>query len=297
MIAEAFQPAFWDLVAKEVSISRVSTGYIFTEGIMWHSQKKYLVWTDIIGDKILKWTPGVGTSVLMSPAGHPDGTFIDRQGRLVVAGWGSRNVWRLEDDGSTTVLATHFEGVKLNTPNDIVVKSDDSIYFTDPSNGIRHPGHQDGDIQKYLDYEGVYRLDPATRKLTLLVKGGVNPNGLCFSPDESLLYINSQRLGCIHVYDVKPDGTIANERLFAELVGTDPGGPDGMKCDVHGNVWCTGPGGVWAVDPKGNALGRIRVPEHTANFTWGGDDMKTMFFATRKTIYAATLNTPGIPLP
>jgi gluconolactonase len=297
MAAEAFSPGFWDLVRRETSFSFISGGYTFTEGPMWHSRKKYLVWTDIIGDKILKWTPGVGTSVLMSPAGHPDGTFIDRQGRLVVAGWSSRTVWRLEHDGSTTVLASHYQGKKLNTPNDIVVKSDGSIYFTDPSNGLRHPGHTAGDIQKYIDYEGVYRLDPDSRTLTLLVQGGVNPNGLCFSPDESLLYINSQKLGFIHVYTVGPDGMLGNERLFAELVGNDPGAPDGMKCDALGNVWCTGPGGVWALDPKGNPLGRIRTPEETTNFTFGGDDMKTIYFATPKTVYATTVNVAGIALP
>jgi gluconolactonase len=297
MATEAFSPSFWGLAPKETSVSVVSWGYIFTEGPMWHSKEKHLVWTDIIGDKILKYVPGVGTSVLMSPAGHPDGTFIDRQGRLVVAGWGNRTVWRLEHDGSTTVLASHFQGTKLNTPNDIVVKSDGLIYFTDPSNGIRHPGHQDGDLQKYLDYEGVYRLNPDTRELTLLTQAYYNPNGLCFSPDESLLYINSIQPGCIHVYDVNQDGTIRNERLFAELRGDDPGAPDGMKCDSQGNVWCTGPGGVWAIDPGGNPLGRVRVPEHAANFTFGGDDLKTMFIASRTTVYAPRVNATGIPVP
>lgn len=297
MVTEAFSPAFWELVSKEACLSTISGGYTFTEGIMWHSREKYLVWTDIIGDKIMKWRPGIGTSVLKSPAGHPDGTFIDREGRLVVAGWGNRTVWRLEHDGSTTVLASHYQGKMLNTPNDIVVKSDGMIYFTDPSNGVRHPGHQDGDIQKYLDFDGIYRLDPDTKALTLLATGEFNPNGLCFSPDESLLYINLIKARCIHVYDVLPDGTIGNGRLFAELIHADLGGPDGMKCDTLGNVWCTGPGGVWAMDSKGNPLGRIRMPEHTANFTFGGDDLKTMFFATRKTIYATTLNVAGMALP
>ncbi len=294
MVTEAFTPDFRRLVPEQASLEKVAGGFIFTEGPVWHSSEEHLVWTDIIGDTIWKWTPGQGTSILMRPSGKADGMTYDHQGRLVVAGWSSRTVWRMEPDGSTTTLASHYQGKKLNTPNDIVVKSDGSIYFTDPSNGIRNTGMECYDIQKYIDYEAVFRLDLADGSLTLLLDDMINPNGLCFSPDESLLYINDTPRRHIRVFDVEPDGTISNGRLFAELFHGDPGAPDGMKVDVEGNVYCTGPGGVWVTDPRGNHLGRILTPEHCANFAFGGNDMKTMFFTARSTVYRMRLNIPGI---
>ena len=296
MVTEAFSPSFWDLAPKEATISVIHGGYIFTEGPMWHSREKYLVWTDIIGDAIWKWTPGVGTSLLMSPAGHADGLFIDREGRIVVAGWGNRSIWRIEDDGATTTLASHYEGKKLNTPNDLVVKSDGTIYWTDMSGALRLPGHNDGDVQKYLDFEGVYRLDPESGAITLLVDDLTAPNGLCFSPDESKLYVNNTRPGQIHVWDMHDDGTISNRQMFAEF-GDDTGYPDGMKCDELGNVWCTAPGGAWVFDPAGNRLGGIKVPEHLANLQFGGDDLKTIYLTARTSVYAVTVDVAGIPTP
>ena len=296
MVTEAFTPDFRRLVPEQASLEKVAGGFIFTEGPVWHSSEEHLVWTDIIGDTIWKWTPGQGTSILMRPSGKADGMTYDHQGRLVVAGWSSRTVWRMEPDGSTTTLASHYQGKKLNTPNDIVVKSDGTIYFTDPSNGIRNTGMECYDIQKYIDYEAVFRLDLADGSLTLLLDDMINPNGLCFSPDESLLYINDTPRRHIRVFDVEPDGTISNGRLFAELFHGDPGAPDGMKVDVEGNVYCTGPGGVWVTDPRGNNLGRILTPEHCANFAFGGNDMKTMFFTARSTVYRMRLNIPGIPV-
>ena len=296
MVTEAFAPAFRQLVPEWATLEKVASGFIFTEGPVWHGSGEYLVWTDIIGDTIWKWIPGQGTSILMRPSGKADGMTYDHEGRLVVAGWSSRTVWRLEADGSTTTLASHYQGKKLNTPNDIVVKSDGSIYFTDPSNGIRNTGMECYDIQKYLDYEAVFRLDLRDSSLTLLLDDMINPNGLCFSPDESLLYINDTPRRHIRVFDVEPDGTISNGRLFAELIHDDPGGPDGMKVDVAGNVYCTGPGGVWVTDPKGNHLGRILTPEDCANFAFGGNDLKTMFFTARSSVYRMRLNMPGIPV-
>lgn len=296
MVTEAFSPRFWELAPKEASLSRIHSGYIFTEGPMWHSKDKYLVWTDIIGDAIWKWTPGVGTSLHTSPTGHADGLFIDREGRIVVAGWGNRTIWRIELDGSTTTLASHYDGKKLNTPNDLVVKSDGTIWWTDMSGALRLPGHNDGDVQKYLDFEGVYRLDPDSGDITLLCDDLPAPNGLCFSPDESRLYVNNTRPGQIHVWDVSKDGTLSNRQMFDEF-GDDSGYPDGMKCDALGNVWCTAPGGVWAIDPDGNRLGAIKVPEHLANFQFGGDDLKTIYLTARTSVYAIDVDVPGLPTP
>jgi gluconolactonase len=295
MVTEAFSPGFKRIVAEHVALEKVAGGFTFTEGPVWNGREKYLVWTDIIGDAIWKWVPGQGTSLLMRPSGKADGMTFDLEGRLVVAGWSNRTVWRLEPDGSTVTLASHYHGKKLNTPNDIVVKSDGFIYFTDPSNGIRNIGMEGEDVQKYIDYEGVYRLNPGDSSLTLLLDDMVNPNGLCFSPDESLLYINDTPRRHIRVFNVGPDGAISNGRLFTELIHDDAGAPDGMKVDVEGNVYCTGPGGVWVMDSQGNPLGRILIPEHCANLTFGGEDLRTLFFTARSSVYRMRVKLPGIP--
>lgn len=295
MVTEAFAPGFERIVSSDVTIEVLATGFIFTEGPTWNGREGHLSWVDIIGDAIYRWVPGEGTRVIMHPSGKADGMTLDREGRLVVAGWGTRTVWRWEHDGSVTTLGSHFEGKKLNTPNDIVVKSDGAIYFTDPTGALQLPGHEGTDVQRYLEHHGVYRLEPDSGKLTLLTTEVVYPNGLCFSPDESLLYINDSRPSLIWVGDVKPDGAIRNLRRFASLKGDDPGNPDGMRVDVEGNVYCTGPGGVWALDPAGKPLGRIKTAEHCANFIFGGDDMKTLFMTCRTTVYKMRMNIPGIP--
>ena len=166
MSTEAFTSEFNRIVTEGETLEKIAGGFTFTEGPVWNGRDEYLVWTDIIGDAIYKWVPGQGTSIFMKPSGKADGMTYDHEGRLVVAGWSSRTVWRLEHDGSTTILASHFEGKKLNTPNDIVVKSDGSIYFTDPSNGIRNVGMELDDIQKYIDYEAVFRLNLEDSSLT-----------------------------------------------------------------------------------------------------------------------------------
>ena len=300
MSSELFSPGFSRIVKSDATLEKVSGGHIFTEGPVWNGRENFLVWTDIIDDTIWKWTPGQGTSIIMRPSGKADGMTYDHQGRLLVAGWSNRTVWRWEHDGSTTVLASHVDGKKLNTPNDIVMKSDGTVYFTDPSNGIRNVGMEGDDVQKYVDYEAVYKLDLSDGSLTLLVddfigpNSFINPNGLCFSPDESLLYINDTARRNIRVFDVLADGTIGNDRLFAELIHDDHGSPDGMKVDVEGNVYCTGPGGVWVTDPRGNHLGRFLVPEDCANFAFGDPDYRTIYFTARSSIYRMRVEIPGL---
>lgn len=295
MVTEAFSPGFDRIVSDQATVELLAGGFIFTEGPVWNGRDGYLVFTDIIGDAIHKWEPGKGISVIISPTGKADGMTYDREGRLVVAGWGNRTVWRVAHDGSVNTLASHYRGEKLNTPNDIVVKSDGSIYFTDPSGGLTNVGMHGEDVQKYLDYEGVYRLDPDDGTMTLLIDDMEGPNGLCFSPNESLLYVNDSRQRLIRVWDVRPDGTLSNGRLFAEVVGDDLGNPDGMKVDMEGNVYCTGPGGVWMIAPSGKPLGRIRTPEQCANFVFGGSDLKTIYFTARTSVYRTRVNIPGIP--
>ncbi len=296
MVIEQFAPGYEHIVPSHGAMEKIAGGFIFTEGPVWNGREENLVWVDIIGDTIYKWTPGQGIEVLIRPSGHANGTTLDSQGRLLVAGWSERTVWRLEHDGSIVTLASHYQGQKLNTPNDIVVKSDGSIYFTDPSGGLNLVGHQGQDLQKYLDCEGIYRIDPNDQTLTRVIEDFESPNGLCFSPDESLLYVNDTRRRHIRVFEVQSDGTLRNGRLFAELIGDDLGIPDGMKVDVEGNVYCTGPGGVWVMDPQGNPLGRIKVPEDSANFGWGGSDWSSLYITARTSVYRMKLNIPGVPV-
>ena len=296
MYTEASSPRFHDIVPRDVLLERVSHGHIFTEGPAWNAREGALYWTDIIGNTIWKWAPGVGRSVVLRPSGKANGMTFDKQGRLLVAGWTNRTVWRMELDGSIVPLATHYDGKKIGTPNDIVVKSDGSIYFTDPPGGVGIVEMEGEDLQQYLPYSGVYRLEPETRKLTLLTTEVVNCNGLTFSPDESILYINDTGGRFIQAYDVQADGTLNNSRRFADVVGEEAGNPDGMKVDVQGNVYCTGPAGIHVFDAAGKYLGRLKVPEHCTNMAWGDADWKTMYITARTSVYRMRLNIPGIPV-
>ena len=296
MYAEAAAPGFHDIVSQDAVLERVSHGHIFTEGPVWNAREGAIYWTDIIGNTIWKWNPGIGRSVVLRPSGKANGMTFDKQGRLIVAGWTNRTVWRMEHDGSIVPLATHYDGKKIGTPNDVVVKSDGAIYFTDPPGGVGIVEMEGEDLQQYLNFSGIYRLEPDTRKLTLLTTDVPNCNGLTFSPDESILYINDTGGRFIQAYDVQPDGTLKNSRRFADIKGEEPGNPDGMKVDVAGNVYCTGPAGIHVFDPSGKYLGRLKVPEHSANMAWGDADWKTMYVTARTSVYRIRLNIAGIPV-
>lgn len=289
---------FERIVSSGASLDRVAYGFIFGEGPVWDARKQRLRYVDIIGDTIYQWTPGVGTEIVIRPSGKANGMTYDREGRLVVAGWGSRTVWRMEHDGTIVTLASHYQGQKINTPNDIVVKSDGSIYWTDPSGAVAIPGMEGDDVQRYLDFHAVFRLSPDGSTVSLAIDDVTYPNGLCFSPDESLLYVNDTWLKHIRVWDVQPDGSVANGRLFYELVGNEPGVADGMKCDVEGNVYVTGPAGVHVIDPRGNLLGRLKTPGHVTNMCWGDADWRAMYMTTRVPgiVFRVRLNIPGVPV-
>src|SRR6185369_15265609 len=237
-----------------------------TEGPVWWKEGGYLLFSEIGKDRRLKYTPGQGVTVARENTNGANGLTRDPQGRLVICeGW-TRRVTREEKDGSFTVLANTFQGRRLNKPNDVVVKSDGAIYFTDPWNIAPPPDEWD------LQFNGVYRLAPDRGTLSLLISHLVIPNGLAFAPDESVLYINDSRRRLIAAFDVLPNGTLArhSERVFADLSGPEPGGPDGMKVDTAGNVYCGGSGGIWIVDPKGKKLGRIVHGEpNTTNIAFG----------------------------
>jgi gluconolactonase len=213
----------------------------------------------------------------------------------VVAGWAWRRVWRLEHDGSITTLCAEYDGQKLNTPNDLVVKSDGSIYFTDPSGALNNVEMQGDDLQRYMDYHGVFRIAP-DGKTTLVVKDFVYPNGLAFSADESLLYINDTRENLIKVYEVNPDGSVKNGKLFCKLAGPEAGVADGMKIDVLGNVYCTGPAGIQVFSPKGELLGRIKIPGHATNLGFGDEDWKGLYITTYTSVFKVRLGVAGLPV-
>ncbi len=294
MFSEASSPYFRDLVPNNAVLERVSHGHIFTEGPVWNAREGLLYFVDILGDTIWKWTPGVGESVFLRPSGKANGMTYDRAGRLVVAGWSSRNVWRMEHDGVIMPLALEYGGQKLNTPNDLVVKSDGSIYFTDATGGLSIVGMEVDDIQQYRESAAVFKLVPGTGELTLLTTEIPGCNGLAFSPDESILYVNDTGGRYIQAYDVKTDDTLTNSRRFCDVRGDQPGNPDGMKVDVSGNVYCTGPGGMHVFDPTGVFLGRILVPEPCSNMAWGDADWKTLYITARSSVFRIRLSTAGI---
>jgi gluconolactonase len=230
----------------------------------------------------------------LEPTNRANGLTRDLQGRLVACEHDSRRVTRQEADGSITVIANSFQGRQLNRPNDVVVKSDGCIYFTDPWTSPSAPQQWD------LTVSGVYRVTPDLGTLSLLVDDFIVPNGLAFTPDESVLYINDSRRGHIRAFDVNPNGTLARhtDRVFADLRGSESGVPDGMKVDVEGNVYCGGAGGLWIMDRNGKKLGRIvHGAPATTNLAFGGADWKSLYFTSRNHLGEVNVKIPGIPVP
>jgi gluconolactonase len=264
------------------------------EGPLWWHEGGYLLFSDIHNNKRMKYTPGGGVSLFHEPTNRANGLTRDMQGRLVACEHDSRRVTRMEQDGGITVVANSFQGRQLNRPNDVVVKSDGCIYFTDPWTSPMAPEQWD------LTFSGVYRVTPDLGTMSLLVGDFVVPNGLAFSPDESVLYINDSRRGHIRAFDVSPNGTLAkqSDRVFADLRGDEPGVPDGMKVDVEGNVYCGGAGGLWILDPNGKKLGRIsHGAPATTNLAFGGDDWKTLYFTSRNHLGSVKVKIAGTPVP
>jgi gluconolactonase len=302
---DVLAPEFERIAPPGTEVETINCDCVFGEGPVWNAREGALYFVDIVGDKIMRWAPGEGMSVYRTPAGHPDGMTYDREGRLVVAGWGARTIWRLEPDGRAVILASHYEGQKINTPNDIVVKSDGAIYWTDMAGALDICGMCEDDVQRYLEFAAVFRLSPDEQTLTAVADDFENPNGLAFSPDESLLYVNDTSRRHIRVFDVQPDGSLAHGRVFYTDTGDEPGGPDGMKVDREGNVYCTGSGGIHVMSPAGKLLGRIKLHPVT-NFAWGDADWRTLYITgrsdqrpprARTDVYRVRLGIPGVPVP
>jgi gluconolactonase len=264
-----------------------------TEGPVWIKEGGYLLFSDIFNDRRMKYTPGQGVTVFKEKTNRANGMTRDLQGRLVAAERDTRRVTRQEADGSITVIANSFHGKRLNIPNDVVVKSDGAIYFTDPK---RSSEPEPWDVTR----TGVYRVSPDLGTVTRLVDDFAFPNGLAFSPDERVLYVDDWLRGHIRAFDVVANGTLAmqTDRVFADLRGSEPGAPDGMKVDSAGNVYCGGAGGLYILDPKGRKLGRIvhGFPD-TTNLAFGGDDWKTLYITTHDNLSAVSLKIAGVPVP
>jgi len=286
---EEFDSAIRQIIPEKATLEQVATGFGFTEGPIWCGD--YLLFSDIPRNRIVRWrmySNGPEVTTFRSPSGNSNGLTLDSSGRLIVCESGTRRITRTEVDGSVSVLAERYEGKRLNSPNDVVVRSDGSIYFTDP-----YTGRRDSAPGKELSFNGVYRIAP-DGELVLLVDDFELPNGLAFSPDESVLYINDTRRRHIRAFDVSPDGSISNGRVLIEMQSPEAGNPDGMKVDQQGNVYCTGPGGLWITEPGGKCLGRILMPEQPSNFNWGDSDWKTLYITARPSIYRLKLAVAGI---
>ena len=291
MHTEIRDPAFTAIVGDGVRVEQVATGFGFTEGPVWDKARRQLIWSDMKHDHMRCWSSERGVQTYRKPSNKANGNAFDAQGRLVSCEHGTSRVVREEADGALTVLASQWEGKELNSPNDLTIKSDGAIYFSDPTFGrIR----EDVGIPRplTLDFRGVYRIAP-DGDLRLLVDDFEQPNGLCFSPDESLLYINDTPRAHIRVFDVQPDGGIASGRVFGETTGDAPGAPDGMKLDTQGHLYCTGPGGIHVFGHDGRCLGVILTPERPTNMAWGDDDLKTLYITAQTSVYRARLKATG----
>ena len=296
-------PALREIVPADAKIEKLAGGFKFTEGPVW-AHAGYLLFSDIPQKRINKWTPDGKVKAFLKAGDNPgtksfvdlsfdsNGLTLDRQGRLTICEQTNRRVSRLEKDGRLTVLADKYEGGRFSSPNDLVYKSDGALYFTDPPYGLPQG---DDDPGKELKFNGVYRL--MNGRLQVLIKDLTRPNGLAFSPDEKFFYVavSDPAKEIWMRYDVEADGTVANGQVFFDVTSsTEDGLPDGMKVDQKGNVYGTGPGGIWIFSPAGKHLGTIKPPEVTANCAWGDGDGKTLYMTASTGLYRIRLKIAGV---
>ena len=283
------------IIAAGEWIEPVISGFDFTEGPIWHPIAATLVFSDILGNSIYRWSESGGLETLRRNSYMANGNAYDHQGRIVTCEHATSRLTRTDfaHGGELEVLASHFNHQSLNSPNDVVVKRDGFIYFTDPTSG-RSAGYG-VPREPELPFSGVYCLEPETDQLTLLVDDFAKPNGLCFSRNETLLYVNDTARQHIRVFAVTDDGELENGRLFANLSGDQPGVADGMKIDQAGNVYCCGPGGIHIFDESGNLRGVLETPEYTTNFVFGSGDWLTLYITATTTVYQVRVLIPGMP--
>jgi gluconolactonase len=278
-------------VVESGEAERIASNMVFTEGPLWHPDG-YLLFVDIRRSLIFKLVPGGEPEVFRDNSGGSNGLTFDLQGWLLMCEMDTRRLTRMESDGSVSVVLDRLDGKRINRPNDVVTRSDGSIYFTNPGlQRLEEP-------ERELETNSVIRIAP-DGAIAAVIPDFEYPNGLAFSPDESVLYVaNTREPKFIMAYDVQSDGSVTNGRMFADMSSDEPDGvPDGMKVDVEGRVYCTGPGGCWVFDANGNHLGIIRLPEIPANCAWGEGDNQTMFFTARTSVYRMRMKTPGTKIP
>lgn len=291
-------------IVESPQAERLASGFVFTEGPLWHPDG-YWLFVDVRANLIYRLRPGGQPEIIRDNSGSSNGMTFDLQGRLIICEGDNRQITRLEPDGTYTPIAQRLGGKRINRPNDLVTRSDGSIYFTDPGGRLTPE-------ERELDFSGVHRIAP-DGSLSNVTAETEYPNGIAFSPDERTLYVAITRRDercieeknrgevCTHqlirAFDVAPDGTLSNNRVFANMASAADGVPDGMKVDVEGRVYCTGPEGVWVFDASGQHLGVIRLPEIPANCAWGGPDHRTMLFTARTSVYSMRMKTPGTRIP
>lgn len=297
---EYFDKRFRALTVPTVNVMKLYTGCLWAEGPVWFADGNYLVWSDIPNNRLLRWSEEHGVGTYRAASNFTNGNTRDRQGRLVSCEHGGRRVSRTEPDGSITVIADKHKGRKLNSPNDVVVKSDGSVWFTDPNYGIMsdYEGYK-ADMEQDGCY--VYRVDPSSGKVEVVADDFVKPNGLAFSPDEKILYIADSGLSHdpkgphhIRAFDVSGGKTLKKGRVFATI---EHGVPDGFRVDVEGNVWTSTQKGVECWSPEGKLLGRIKIPEMVANVTFGGPRRNRLFITATTSLYAVYVGTTGAQRP
>jgi gluconolactonase len=299
-------PALDKLIPADAKIEKVAGNLQFAEGPVWLRSGGFLLFSDIPANAIMKVTPAGELSVFRQPVFTREfpkgiqigsnGLTLDRQGRLIACEHGNRRVSRTEKNGTVTTLAERYEGKRFNSPNDVVCRRNGDIFFTDPNSVARNnPPDPRGDFKPELDFNGVYRIS-ASGNLELATKEVTYPNGLAFSPDEKKLYVANTRPGKFWmVFDINSSGALANGQMLLDA-GQAPGdgAPDGMKVDSAGNLWATGPGGLWVISPQGKHLGTIVLPEIPANCAWGDADGKTLYMTARTGLYRIHVNVTGI---
>jgi gluconolactonase len=286
---ESADPDFFGIVDEQASLEHVATGFGFVEGPVWRGD--HLLFSDIPRNRTIRWQmlpEGPQVTTFVSPTGNANGMTLDREGRLVRCEHSGRRVSRIEPDGSVTTLADHYDGKRLNSPNDVIVHSNGNVYFSDPPYGL--PNFVEG---KELPFNGLF-LRRTDGSVLLLADDFDRPNGLALSPDERTLYVADTPGLHIRAFNVRDDGTLDQSRVFAELRASEPGRPDGMKVDRRGNVYSGASGGVWIFTPSGKKLGRIKTPVVAANLAFGDSDWQTLYMTAQTSLYRIRLKVQGI---
>lgn len=295
-----FTDALGELIDPGAEFRQLASGFEFTEGPAWNTPGRYLVFSDIPGDARWKWSAEGGLELLMRPNFMGNGMVYEADGSLLVCEQVTSSLTRFRPDGSRDVAAFHYRGKYLNSPNDVVTRSDGSIYFTDPNYG-RWPGRVGVERQCDLAFQGVYRVPPGGGDVELVVAEDEfdQPNGLCFSPDERVMYVDDRT--DLKAFTVEADGSLSHPRVLQgdmhSTGGPASGNPDGMRCDARGNIWCTARGGIWVIAPSGELLGIVETPEVAGNLVWGGDDWRSLYVCTSTTLHVVETKVASAPLP